>query len=166
MTHGSKRNGTATWFAALDGPEGEVTGRRMPRHRHREFPKFLKAVGRGALNRPDIHGIAGNHAARTKQGVKDQLAKHPRFPLRFIPASSSWPNLVERWFGKITMERIRRGALTSVPELEGAIHGYIERKNADPKPFAWTKSATAIILKVNRGRAALKMPPLARQDKL
>ncbi len=166
MTHGSKRNGTATWFAALDGPKGEVIGRRMPRHRHREFPKFLKAIGRGAPKHLDIHGIAGNHAARKKQRVKDRLAKHPRFHLHFIPASSSWLNLVERRSGKMTAERIRRGVFTSVPDLERAIHGYIERTNAGPRPLVWTKSAHAIILKVNRGRAALKMPPPARQDKL
>ena len=75
-------------------------------------------------------------------------------------------NLVERWLGKVTTERIRRGVFTSVPELERAIHDSIERNTADPKPFVWTKSANAIILKVNRGRAALKMPPLAGQDQL
>src|SRR6195256_114726 len=97
-----------------------------------------------------------------KQEVKDWLAKHPRFHLHFIPTSSSWLNLVERWFGKITTERIRRGVFTSVPELERAIYDYIEHNNADPKPFVWTKSANDIIRKVNRGRAALKMPPLSR----
>jgi hypothetical protein len=71
---------------------------------------------------------------------------------------------VERWFGKITAERIRRGVFTSVSELEGAIYDYIEHNNANPKPFVWTKSANDIILKVNRGRAALKMPPLPCQD--
>ncbi|MGH8566149.1 MAG: hypothetical protein ACREXW_19535, partial [Gammaproteobacteria bacterium] len=84
----------------------------------------------------------------------------------FIPTSSSWLNLVERWFGKITTERIRRGTFTSVPQLERAIYDYIEHNNADPKPFVWTKSAKDIILKVNRGRAALKMPPLAPRDQL
>ncbi|MGB6981684.1 MAG: hypothetical protein WBD78_04200, partial [Methylocella sp.] len=86
--------------------------------------------------------------------------------LHFIPTSSSWLNLVERWLGKITTERIRRGVFTSVPELEAAIRDYIKHNNADPTPFVWTKSANTIIRKVNRGRAALKMPPLARQDKL
>ncbi|MGB7964938.1 MAG: IS630 family transposase, partial [Methylocella sp.] len=82
----------------------------------------------------------------------------------FIPASSSWLNLVECRSGKMTAERIRRGVFTSVPDLERAIHGHIERTNAGPRPFVWTKSANAIILKVHRGRAALKMPPPARQD--
>ncbi len=86
--------------------------------------------------------------------------------LHFIPTSSSWLTLVERWFGAITAERIRRGVFKSVAELERAIYAYIEHNNANPKPFAWTKSANDIILKVNRGRAALKMPPLKRVDKL
>ncbi len=166
MTHDYKRNGTTTLFAALDVLKGEVIGQCMKRHRHQEFLAFLKTIDRGTPKHLDIHAIADNYATHKKQKVKDWLAKHPRFHLHFIPTSSSWLNLVERWLGKITTERIRRGVFTSVPELERAIHDYIERNNADPKPFVWTKSAHAIILKVNRGRAALKMPPLARQDKL
>src|SRR6266849_432042 len=162
MTHDYKRNGTTTLFAALDVLNGEVIGRCMPQHRHQEFLKFLKAIDRSTRKRFDIHCIADNYATHKKQEVKDWLAKHPRFHLHFIPTSSSWLNLVERWFGKITTERIRRGVFTSVPELERAIYDYIEHNNADPKPFVWTKSANDIIRKVNRGRAALKMPPLSR----
>jgi transposase len=161
MTHDYKRNGTTTLFAALDVLNGEVIGRCMPQHRHQEFLKFLKAIDRSTGKRLDIHCIADNYATHKKQEVKDWLAKHPRFHLHFIPTSSSWLNLVERWFGKITTERIRRGVFTSVPELERAIYDYIEHNNADPKPFVWTKSANDIIRKVNRGRAALKMPPLS-----
>jgi transposase len=166
MTHDYKRNGTTTLFAALDVLKGEVIGRCMPRHRHQEFLKFLKEIDRSAPKYLDIHCIADNYATHKKQEVRDWLAKHPRFHFHFIPTSSSWLNLVERWFGKITTERIRRGVFTSVPELERAIYDYIERNNADPKPFVWTKSANDIILKVNRGRAALKMPPLVRRDQL
>src|SRR5712664_2632286 len=162
MTHDYKRNGTTTLFAALDVLNGEVIGRCMPQHRHQEFLKFLKAIDRSTRKRLDIHCIADNYATHKKQEVKDWLAKHPRLHLHFIPTSSSWLNLVERWFGKITTERIRRGVFTSVPELERAIYDYIEHNNADPKPFVWTKSANDIIRKVNRGRAALKMPPLSR----
>ena len=140
--------------------------RGMPRHRHQEFVKFLKAIDRGTPIHLDIHGIARTYATPKKQGAKDWLAKHPRFHLHFIPPSSSWLNLVERWFGKITRERIRRGVFTSVPALERAIHAYIERNNADPKPFVWTKSAHDIIGNVNRGRAALKTPSMQRRDKL
>ena len=160
MTHDYKRNGTTTLFAALDVLNGEVIGRCMPQHRHQEFLKFLKAIDRSTRKRLDIHCIADNYATHKKREVKDWLAKHPRFHLHFIPTSSSWLNLVERWFGKITTERIRRGVFTSVPELERAIYDYIEHNNADPKPFVWTKSTNDIIRKINRGRAALKMPPL------
>src|ERR1700681_1031176 len=161
MTHDYKRNGTTTLFAALDVLKGEVIGRCMPQHRHQEFLKFLQAIDRSTPKHLDIHGMADTYATHKKQQVKDWLANHPRFHLHFIPTSSSWLNLVERWFGKITTERIRRGTFTSVAELERTIYDYIERNNANPKPFVWTKSANDIILKVNRGRAALKMPPLA-----
>jgi transposase len=146
------RAGTMTHWALHAKPSSSGVSQVSQSHRP-QHPNYL-----------DIHGIADNYAAHKKQEVRDGLAKHPRFHLHFIPASSSWLNLVERWFGKITTERIRRGVFTRVPELERAIYDYIERNNADPKPFVWTKSANAIILKVNRGRAALKMPPLARQD--
>ena len=157
MTHDYKRNGTTTLFAALDVLKGEVIGRCMPQHRHQEFLRFLKIIDRSTPRHLDIHCIADNYATHKKQEVKDWLARHKRFHLHFIPTSSSWLNLVERWFGKITTQRIRRGVFTSVPQLERAIYDYIERNNADPKPFVWTKSANDIVLKVNRGRATLKM---------
>jgi transposase len=166
MTHDYKRNGTTTLFAALNVLKGEVIGRCMPQHRHQEFLKFLQTINRCTPKHLDIHCIADNYATHKKQEVKDWVAKHPRFHLHFIPTSSSWLNLVERWFGKITAERIRRGTFTSVAELERAIYDYIEHNNANPKPFVWTKSANDIILKVNRGRAALKKPPLVRRDQL
>jgi transposase len=164
MTHDYKRNGTTTLFAALDVLKGEVIGRCMPQHRHQEFLRFLKTIGRSTPPHMEIHCIADNYATHKKQEVKDWLARHKRFHLHFIPTSSSWLNLVERWFGKITKERIRRGVFTSVPQLERAIYDYIDRNNADPKPFVWTKSANDIVLKVNRGRATLNMPPLPRND--
>ena len=162
MTHDYKRNGTTTLFAALDVLKGIVIGQCMPRHRHQEFLKFLRTIDKTTPRRMDIHCIADNYATHKKQEVKDWLAKHPRFHLHFIPTSSSWLNLVERWFGKITTDRIRRGAFKSVPDLERAINDYIEHNNADPRPFIWTKSANDIIRKVNRGRAALNKPPLVR----
>jgi transposase len=164
MTHDYKRNGTTSLFAALDILKGEVIGRCMPHHRHQEFLKFLKTIDRSTPKPLDIHCIADNYATHKKQEVNDWLARHPRFHLHFIPTSSSWLNLVERWFGKITTERIRRGVFTSVPQLERAIYDYIEHNNAHPKPFVWTKSASDIIRKVNRGRAALQMPPLPRHE--
>jgi transposase len=160
MTHDYKRNGTTTLFAALDVLKGEVIGQCMPRHRHQEFLKFLKSIDRVTPKHLDIHCIADNYATHKKKEVKDWLAKHPRFHFHFIPTSSSWLNLVERWFGIITTQLIRRGVFRSVGELEGTIRDYIEHNNANPKPFVWTKSANDIIHKVNRGRAALNMPQL------
>ena len=162
MTHDYKRNGTTTLFAALDVLKGEVIGQCMKRHRHQEFLKFLKAIDRGTPSHLDIHCIADNYSTHKHPRVKAWLARNPHFHLHFIPTSSSWLNLVERWFGQITSERIRRGVFKSVDELEQAIMDYIEHNNANPKPFTWTNSANDIILKVNRGRAALNMPPLKR----
>ena len=162
MTHDYKRNGTTTLFAALDVLKGEVIGQCMPRHRHQEFLKFLKSIDRATPKHLHIHCIADNYATHKKQEVKDWLAKHPRFHFHFIPTSSSWLNLVERWFGLITTQLIRRGAFKTVEELEQTIHDYIDQNNANPKPFVWTKSANDIIHKVNRGRAALNMPQLQR----
>ena len=164
VTHDYKRHGTTTLFAALDVLKGQVIGRCMPQHRHQEFLKFLKTIDRSTPKHLDLHCIADNYATHKKQAVKDWLAKHPRFHIHFIPTASSWLNLVERWFGNITTARIRRGVFTSVPELVRAIYDYIEHHNVNPKPFVWTKSAHDIILKVNRGRAALNMPPLTRRD--
>jgi len=160
MTHDYKRNGTTTLFAALDVLKGEVIGQCMKRHRHQEFLKFLKAIDAATPQHLDVHCIADNYATHKHPKVKAWLAKHTRFHLHFIPTSSSWLNLVERWFGQITSERIRRGVFTSVDQLERAIMDYIAHNNANPKPFVWTKSVNDIILKVNRGRAALNLPPL------
>ena len=160
MTHDYKRNGTTTLFAALDILNGEVIGQCMARHRHQEFLKFLKAIDRATPQKLDIHCIADNYATHKHPRIKAWLVRHPRFHLHFIPTSSSWLNLVERWFGKITAERIRRGVFKSVAELTTAIDDYIAHNNTHPKPFIWTKSAHDIILKVNRGRAALGRAPL------
>jgi transposase len=163
MTHDYKRHGTTTLFAALDVLKGEVIGQCMKRHRHQEFLKFLKTIDHRTPPHLDIHCVADNYATHKQQEVNDWLAQHPRVYCHFIPTSSSWLNLVERWFGKIPTARIRRGVFTSVPELERAIADYITHNNAHPKPFVWTKTANDIILKVNRGRAALNMPLLTRK---
>ena len=162
MTHDYKRNGTTTLFAALDILKGEVIGQCMPRHRHQEFLKFLKAIDRATPKHLDIHCVADNYGTHKHPKVQAWLAAHPRFHFHFIPTSSSWLNLVERWFGKITTDRIRRGVFKSVAELEKAIDDYIRRNNENPQPFRWTKSADDILLKVNRGRAALGKPVLSR----
>ncbi len=156
MTHDYKRNGTTTLFAALDVLKGEVIGQCLPRHRHQEFLKFLKIIDEQVPPNLDLHCIVDNYATHKKQEVKDWLAKHPRFHFHFIPTSSSWLNLVERWFRNITVDRIRRDAFTSVIQLQAAIYEYIADNNENPKPFVWTKSADDIITKVNRGKALLE----------
>jgi len=155
MTHDYKRNGTTTLFAALNVLGGEVIGQCLPRHRHQEFLKFLKIIDKNTPKHLDIHCIVDNYATHKKQEIKDWLAKHPRFHFHFIPTSSSWLNLVERWFRDITTQRIRRGTFQSIAELEKAITDFITHTNANPKPFTWTKSASQIIEKVNRGKALL-----------
>lgn len=156
VTHDYKRNGTTTLFAALNILQGEVIGSCIKRHRHQEFIKFLKLIDAGAKKELEIHCIVDNYATHKHPKVKLWLTKHPRFHFHFIPTSSSWLNLVERWFGEITRKRIRRGTFQSVEQLIQTIEEYIHINNQNPKPFIWTKSAQEIIKKVNRGKANLK----------
>ena len=156
MTHDYKRHGTTTLFAALNVLTGVVIGQCLPRHRHEEFLKFLRTVDREVPKGLQIHMILDNYGTHKHPNVKEWLEKHPRFHLHFIPTSSSWLNLVERWFREITDKAIRRGVFHSVPELIAAIEAYLNAKNADPEPFVWTASAEAILEKVRRGRVALQ----------
>ena len=156
MTHDYKRNGTTTLFAALDVLKGQVIGQCMKRHRHQEFLAFLKTIDRNTPKDLAIHCIVDNYATHKKEEVRRWLRRHPRFHFHFIPTSSSWLNLVERWFAQITAQRIRRGVFHSVADLEQAIMDYIQHHNADPKPFVWTKSADEIVRKVTRGKAMLE----------
>jgi transposase len=156
MTHDYKRHGVTTLFAALEVATGRVIGQCMQRHRHQEWLKFLRTIDRGTPKGLDLHLIADNYATHKHPTVKAWLAKHPRFHMHFTPTSASWLNQVERFFGVITEQRIRRGVFKSVGELETAIQDYLEHHNADPKPFLWTKSAANILEKVTRGRQALE----------
>lgn len=156
MTHDYKRNGTTTLFAALNVLKGEVIGQCLRRHRHQEFLKFLRKIDSATAKNLDIHCIVDNYGTHKHPNVKAWLVKHPRFHFHFIPTSSSWLNLVERWFGEITRKRIRRGVFQSVNQLVQAIEDYIAHNNADPKPFVWTKKAEEIIEKVNRCKAVLE----------
>jgi transposase len=156
LTHDYKRHGTTTLFAALDVATGTVIGSCMKRHRHQEFLRFLRAIDRATPKALDLHLIVDNYATHKHANVKAWLAKHPRFHLHFTPTSASWLNQIERFFGLITQQRIRRGAFTSVPDLEKAILDYLDQHNADPKPFVWTASASAILEKVARAKQALE----------
>src|SRR5664280_1488818 len=156
MTHDYKRNGTTTLFAALNVLTGVVIGQCLPRHRHEEFLKFLRRIDREVPTGLAVHLILDNYATHKHADVTAWLAKHPRFHLHFTPTSSSWLNLVERWFRDITDKAIRRGVFPSVPDLIAAIEDYLRVNNADPKPFMWTASAESILEKVRRGRVALE----------
>ena len=155
MTHDYKRNGTTCLFAALNVLEGKIIGSCFPRHRHIEFLKFLRTVDRQVPRALAIHAILDNYGTHSHPKVRMWLANHPRFHLHFVPTSSSWLNLVERWFGEITRRRIRRGSFNSVQELIQAIHEYIQINNDNPTPFVWTKKADDILDKVSRCKAVI-----------
>src|SRR6266567_4199968 len=155
MTHDYKRNGTTTLFAALDVLSGSVIGQCLARHRHVEFLKFLRTIDREVPAGLEVHLILDNYSTHKHAKVKKWLAKHPRFHLHFTPTSSSWLNLVERFFGKLTDKAIRRGIFKSVPDLIGAIEAYLKASNDNPQPFKWTATADQILEKVRRGRVTL-----------
>ena len=155
MTHDYKRNGTTTLFAALDMLEGRLIGQCMPRHRHQEFIKFLRRIDAETPADLDLHLIVDNYATHKHPKVRAWLKRHKRFHFHFIPTSSSWLNLVERWFREITDKRIRRGVFKSVAQLIEAIRAYIEEHNDSPRPFVWTAKAADILEKVRQARAAL-----------
>ena len=156
MTHDYKRHGTTTLFAALDVLTGEVIGSCLPRHRHSEFLKFLKVIDTEVPAGLDVHLILDNYATHKHPTVLAWLDKHPRFHLHFTPTSSSWLNLVERWFRELTDKALRRGVFHSVPDLIAAIQAYLNAHNDNPKPLIWTATADDILAKVARGRVALE----------
>ena len=155
MTHDYVRNGTTTLFAALNVAEGKLIGTCMSRHRHQEFIKFLRLMDAQTPPDADLHLIVDNYATHKHPRVQSWLKRHRRFHMHFTPTSSSWLNLVERWFREITDKRIRRGVFRSVKELVAAITEYIEKHNQAPKAFTWTAKAEAILDKVRRARAVL-----------
>ena len=156
MTHDYQRHGTTTLFAALNVLTGTVIGRCLPRHRNTEFLKFLRIIDREVPRGLQIHMICDNYGIHKHANVKTWLAKHPRFHLHFTPTSSSWLNLVERWFRDLTDKAIRRGVFHNVNDLITAIEDYLKVNNDNPKPFVWTATAEQILAKVARGRVALQ----------
>ena len=155
MTHDYKRNGTTTLFAALNMLDGKVIGDCMPRHRHQEFIRFLNKIENETSPQLDLHLIVDNYGTHKHPRVESWLKRHPRFHLHFIPTSSSWLNMVERWFREITDKRIRRGSFESVSVLITAIKDYLENHNQNPKVFVWTASAEHILAKVAKCKEAL-----------
>lgn len=159
MTHDYKRNGTTTLFAALNVAEGHVITEMMPSHRHQEWIRFLRTIDRSTPEELDLHLIVDNYATHKHPKVQRWLRRHPRFHVHFIPTSSSWLNLVERWFRNLTDKCIRRGVFCSVAKLQAAIDSYIEEANERSRPFAWTANPDDILVKVARAKMALDNLP-------
>ena len=155
MTHDYKRHGTTTLFAALSMLDGKVIGDCMPRHRHQEFIRFLNKIDAETPSDLDLHLIVDNYATHKHPRVKSWMRRHPRFHIHFIPTSSSWLNLVERWFREITDKRIRRGSFHNVAELIAAIEDYLKCHNQNPRVFVWKASADSIMTKIAKCKEAL-----------
>jgi transposase len=155
MTHDYKRNGVTTLFAAMNMLTGQVLSMTEQLHRHQEWLRFLKLIDRQTPKKKELHLVVDNYATHKHPEVQAWLAKHPRFHMHFTPTSSSWLNMVERFFRDITDKQIRRGVFKSVPDLEVAINEYIAAHNTHPKAFIWTAKASDILAKVTRARAAL-----------
>jgi transposase len=156
LTHDYKRNGTTTLFAALNVLEGTVIGTCMAQHRHQEWLKFLKKLDAEIPAEKQAHLVVDNYATHKHPKVLAWMKRHPRFHLHFTPTSSSWLNLVERWFRELTDKRIRRGSFRSVREVIEAVMDFVDQHNQDAQPYLWTAQAQNIIAKVRRARATLE----------
>jgi transposase len=156
MTHDYQRNGTTTLFAALSMLDGHVIGDCMPRHRHQEFLRFLKKIDAETPPDLDLHLIVDNYGTHKHPRVTRWLRRHPRFHLHFTPTSSSWLNLVERWFRDLTDKQIRRGSFESVDELIAVIDTYLQQSNQNPHLFMWTASVESISAKIAKCQEALE----------
>jgi transposase len=156
MTHDYKRNGTTTLFAALNVLDGKVMGECHGRHRHQEWLKFLRRLDGEFPPGLPLHLVMDNYGTHKEPHVQAWLKKHPRFVCHFVPTSSSWLNLVERWFRELTDKMIRRGSFGSVPDLNQAIEEFMRAWNQNPKPFIWTASVGKIIEKIERARIKME----------
>ncbi len=149
-THDYKRAGTSSLYAALDITTGQVIGSLHSRHRAVEFKKFLQTLDREVPAELDVHVILDNSSTHKTPAIKKWLLAHPRFVLHFTPTSSSWLNLVERWFSELTNKKLRRGTHRSVRALNTDIRGWIETWNNNPRPYIWTKTADQILQSISR----------------
>jgi transposase len=149
-THDYKRSGTSSLYAALDITTGKVIGKLHSRHRAIEFKKFLQTIDAEVPDHLDVHLVLDNSSTHKTPAIKKWLLAHPRFVLHFTPTSSSWLNLVERWFGELTTKKLRRGAHRSTRALNADIRAWIASWNQDPKPYVWTKTADQILESISR----------------
>lgn len=154
-THDYKRNGTATLFAAMNTLDGTVISMCDDRHRHQEWLKFLRVIDEVTSQKKDLYLIVDNYATHKHPKVKRWLNRHPRFHIHFTPTSTSWLNMVERFFRDLTQNRLRRGVFHDAEELIIAIGEYIDKHNQSPKPFVWTAKASDILEKVKHARRTL-----------
>jgi transposase/transcriptional regulator with XRE-family HTH domain len=156
LTHDYKRHGTTTLFAALEVLQGRVIGQCFARHRHQEFLRFLRRLNQEFPGRVPLHLVMDNYGTHQHAHVRAWLKRHPRFVLHFVPTSSSWLNLIERWFGELTSKRVRRGSFHSVEDLEKAIAEFLAAWNEHPRPFVWTATIESIKAKLSRCRQTLE----------
>jgi hypothetical protein len=169
MTHDYKRHGTTTLFAALELAQDKVVGECYQRHRHQEFLKFLRRLDGEFPGPLALHLVMDNYGTHSKEEVRAWLKKHPRFRLHFVPTSSSWLNLVERWFRELSAQCIRRGAFfsVSVDELQHAIPDFLDAWNEHPKPFVWTATVDSIMeavaLPADPGADSARLYPATQQ---
>ena len=159
-THDYIRHGTTTLFAALDYATGKVLHDTHARHTHKEWLSFLKLIDKNTPAELDIHVIADNYATHKHAAVREWLAKRPRIHMHYTPTSSSWMNLVERFFEEITRDCIRDGSFGSTKELEGKMSEYITAHNETPKRFVWHAEGLDMLRKINAARLALGFPLL------
>jgi transposase len=157
MTHDYVRRGTVTLFAALEHLSGKLITRTEASHTHVEWLRFLKQIDRETPRDLDLHLIADNYATHKHPKVKEWLQRHPRFRVHFTPTSSSWLNLVERFFADLTGDVIRAGSFTSVRQLIRDINAYLAGRNANPKSYVWRAKGADILDKIRRARAALTL---------
>src|SRR4051794_4785992 len=150
QTHDYKRAGTSSLYAALDITSGKVISALRQRHRAIEFRKFLVQIDAEVPEHLDVHLVLDNASTHKTPPIKRWLAAHPRFVLHFTPTSSSWLNLVERWFSELTTKKLQRGAHRSVAALNNDIRAWVKTWNNDPRPYVWTKTADQILESISR----------------
>jgi transposase len=149
-THDYERNGTASLYAALNIQSGEIIGSLHQRHRAIEFLRFLKTIEKTVPDDLGVHLVLDNASSHKTPAVRRWLAQHPRFVLHFTPTSSSWINLVERWFAELTTKLLKRGQHRSVRQLNAEIRQWIDTWNENPRPYVWTKTADQILDSIKR----------------
>lgn len=155
-THDYKRHGTITLFAALNYLDGKLISRTEAHHTHVEWLRFLKQIDRDTPKELDLHLILDNYGTHKEESVRKWLSRRPRFHLHFTPTSSSWMNLIERFFGELTQDVIREGSFTGVKELVRSIETYLADRNLHPKPYRWKAAGVEILRKIHRAREVLE----------